>query len=49
MHKAREAMKSSGNNSIEGIVHVAEFVIGGKEKGKVGRSYDSKKRRSGIK
>jgi transposase-like protein len=45
MHKVREAMKSSGNNPIEGIVHVDEFVIGGKEKGKVGRSYDSKKKK----
>ena len=45
MHKIREAMKSSGNNPIEGIVHVDEFVIGGKEKGKVGRSYNSKKKK----
>ena len=45
MHKVREAMKSSGNFPIEGIVHVDEFVIGGKEQGKVGRSYDSKKKK----
>jgi transposase-like protein len=45
MHKVREAMKSSNNHPIEGIVHVDEFVIGGKEKGKVGRSYDSKKKK----
>jgi len=45
MHKIREAMKSSGNNPIAGIVHVDEFVIGGKEKGKVGRSYNSKKKK----
>ena len=45
MHKIREAMKSSGNNPIDGIVHVDEFVIGGKEKGKVGRSYNSKKKK----
>jgi transposase-like protein len=45
MHKIREAMKSSENNPMEGIVHVDEFVIGGKEKGKVGRSYDSKKKK----
>jgi len=45
MHKIREAMKSSGNNPMEGIVHVDEFVIGGKEKGKVGRSYNSKKKK----
>ena len=45
MHKVREAMKSSGNHPIKGHVHVDEFVIGGKEKGKVGRSYDSKKKK----
>ena len=45
MHKVREAMKSSGNYPIEGIVHIDEFVIGGKEKGKVGRSYNSKKKK----
>jgi transposase-like protein len=45
MHKIREAMKSSGNNPMKGIVHVDEFVIGGKEKGKVGRSYNSKKKK----
>jgi len=45
MHKIRGAMKSSGNNPMEGIVHVDEFVIGGKEKGKVGRSYNSKKKK----
>ena len=45
MHKIREAIKSSGNNPMKGIVHVDEFVIGGKEKGKVGRSYNSKKKK----
>jgi transposase-like protein len=45
MHKIREAMKSSGNHPLDGNVHVDEFVIGGKEKGKVGRSYDSKKKK----
>lgn len=45
MHKVREAMKSSGKHPIKGKVHVDEFVIGGKEEGKVGRSYDSKKRK----
>jgi len=45
MHKVREAMKSSGNHPIEGDVHIDEFVIGGKEEGKVGRSYDSKKKK----
>jgi hypothetical protein len=43
MHKVREAMKSSGNHPINGNVHIDEFVIGGKEKGKVGRGYDKEK------
>jgi len=46
MHKVREAMKSSGNNPIDGIVHVDEFVLGGYEESKQGRSYDSKKKKS---
>ena len=45
MHKVREAMKSSGHNPMDGNVHVDEFVIGGKEEGKVGRSYSSKKKK----
>jgi hypothetical protein len=45
MPKVREAMKSNGNNPIEGIVPVEEFVIGGKEKGKVGRSDKRKKKK----
>lgn len=45
MHKVREAMKSSGTNPIKGKVHIDEFVIGGKEEGMVGRSYDSKKKK----
>jgi len=45
MHKVRDAMKSSESYPIKGNVHVDEFVIGGKEKGKVGRSYDSKKKK----
>ena len=46
MHKIREAMKSSCNYPIEGNVDIDEFVLGGKEKGKVGRSYSSKKKKS---
>lgn len=46
MHKVREAMKSSGNNPMEGIVHVDEFVVGGHEESKQGRSYNSKKKKS---
>lgn len=45
MHKVREAMKSSGNYPIDGVVHIDEFVVGGKEEGKIGRSYDSKKKK----
>ncbi len=45
MHKVREAMKSSKNYPMKGVVHVDEFVVGGMEKGKVGRSYDSAKKR----
>lgn len=46
MHKVREAMKSSGNHPTNGIVHVDEFVVGGHEELKQGRSYDSKKKKS---
>jgi transposase-like protein len=46
MHKIREAMKSSENNPIDGDVDIDEFVLGGREKGKVGRSYDSKKKKA---
>lgn len=45
MHKVREAMKSSGNHPMKGDVHVDEFVVGGKEEGKVGRSYNVKKKK----
>jgi transposase-like protein len=45
MHKVREAMKSSEQHPMNGKVHVDEFVIGGKEKGKVGRSYESNKKK----
>ena len=45
MHKVREAMASSGRYPMDGEVHVDEFVVGGKEDGKVGRSYDSKKKK----
>ena len=45
MHKVGESMKSSLNNPITGEVHVDEFVVGGKEKEKVGRSYDGKKKK----
>jgi len=46
MMKIREAMSSSGKNPMDGIVHVDEFFVGGKENGKVGRSYDTKKKKA---
>jgi transposase-like protein len=46
MHKVREAMKSSEHYPMDGNVEVDEFVVGGKEKGKVGRSYDVKKKKA---
>jgi hypothetical protein len=45
MLKVREAMSPSRNNPMDGTVHVDEFVLGGREKGKIGRSYDSKKKK----
>lgn len=37
-------MKSSESNPIDGAVDIDEVVVGGK--GKVGRSYDSKKKKT---
>jgi hypothetical protein len=31
---------------MDGTVHVDEFVLGGVEKGKIGRSYETKKKKS---
>jgi len=45
MHKVRKAMESSGQQPMDGEVHVDEFVFGGKENLKQGRSYDSKKKK----
>ena len=39
-------MKSSGNYPMTGIVHVDEFVVGGQEEGKPGKSYDNKKKKA---
>jgi transposase-like protein len=41
--RAQLAMFSSGNNKLKGKVFVDEFSVGGKEKGKQGRSSSSKK------
>ncbi len=46
MHKVREAMASSKHYPMDGEVHVDEFVLGGKDQGKAGRSYDSKKKKA---
>jgi orotate phosphoribosyltransferase-like protein len=43
MQKVKIAMESSKTQPMTGTVHVDEFTIGGKETGKQGRSYDSKK------
>ena len=45
MHKVRKAMESSKKHPMKGDVHVDEFVFGGKETGKPGRSYNSKKKK----
>lgn len=46
MLKVRESMRSSENNPMDGNVHVDEFVLGGYEQGKIGRSYNSKKKKA---
>ena len=45
MHKVRSAMKSSNAYPLSGDVQVDEFVFGGKENLKQGRSTDSKKKK----
>lgn len=45
MHKVREAMASSEKHPMKGDVLVDEFVYGGKEDLKQGRSTDSKKKK----
>jgi transposase-like protein len=45
IHKIRKVMKSSEQNQMDGDVHVDEFTIGGKEEGKQGRSYDTRKKK----
>ncbi len=48
MQKVRTAMASSKQYPLSEIVHVDEFTVGGKEEGKQGRSYDSKKKKAVI-
>ena len=43
MQKIKLAMASSQQHPLKGDVHVDEFVIGGRETGKQGRSYDTEK------
>jgi len=45
MHKVRIAMRSSENHPMTGRVEVDEFVVGGKENLKPGRSNDVKKKK----
>ena len=45
MQKVGEAMKSSESHKMNDRVQVDEFTIGGKEEGKQGRSYDTKKKK----
>ena len=45
MHKVRKAMESSTQYPMSDHIEVDEFVVGGKETGKQGRSYDSKKKK----
>jgi len=48
MQKVRNSMKSSQQYPLSEIIHVDEFTIGGKEEGKPGRSYDTKKKKAVI-
>ncbi len=46
MFKVSEAMESSENYPVDGNVHVDEFVLGGVEKRKIGRSCKIRKKGS---
>jgi transposase-like protein len=46
LEKVREAMNSSGDFPMKGIVNVAEFVVGVYQEGKPGRSYNSSKKKA---
>ena len=48
MHKVRKAMESSMQQPLTGEVHVDEFVYGGKENLKQGRSFDTNKKKLAI-
>ena len=42
MLNVREAMSSSGNNLMDVDIYVDKFVLGGRDQGKIGESYDGK-------
>jgi len=48
IYKIRDGMKSSERFLMKNRVEVDEFVVGGKEDGKIGRSYDSKKKKAVV-
>lgn len=48
MQKVRKSMESSKKYPLSDLVHVDEFTVGGKEEGKQGRSYDTKKKKAII-
>lgn len=48
MHKVREAMKSSQKYPMQGTVQVDEFVVGGIEENRQGRSYKTNKSKAVI-
>ena len=48
MQKVRKAMESSKKYPLKDLVHVDEFTVGGKEEGKQGRSYNTKKKKAVI-
>lgn len=46
MQKVREAIKFSQDFFMKGTVNIDEYVVGGFEEGKSGRSYDSLKKKA---
>lgn len=48
MHKVRKAMESSKKYPLSELVHVDEFVVGGIEEGKKGRSYNTQKTKAVV-
>jgi hypothetical protein len=48
LQKVCKAMKSSQKYPLEKLIHFDEFTVGGKEEGKQGRSYYSKKKKAVI-